>query len=154
MLQWQEERVIPVHIDYVWALFQPDQLQRIMPNVVKHELIEGEPGEVGAKYEQSYQEGKRIETYIVETIKHSDQPDDKNWRIQFSIGKAFKIETEYTLKKQSESETLFIYEGQNEGTNWFGKLMMKLMSRKSNDQVLTTFMERVEEEAKKEAGEA
>ncbi|MET3683157.1 hypothetical protein ABID56_001248 [Alkalibacillus flavidus] len=154
MLTWHEEQVIPVHIDHVWTLFQPDQLHRIMPNVVKHELVEGNHGEPGAKYEQSYQQGKRVETYIVETLEHDDQPNEKHWKMKFAIGRAFQIETEYTLKKQNDSETLFIYKGKNEGTNWFGKLMMKMMSRKSNDKVLTKFMNRVEAEAKKEVEQA
>ncbi|GEN46868.1 SRPBCC family protein [Alkalibacillus haloalkaliphilus] len=150
MLTWKEKRRIPTNIETVWALFQPDQLQRIMPKVVEHELIEGEQGQVGSKHKQSYQEGERVETYIVETLAYEDKEDYKHLTMTFNIGKAFKIERSYTIITKGSQESLLTYEGANRGTNWFGKLFLKLAPSSKNDQVVQEFLDRVVEEAEKE----
>ncbi|WP_017185131.1 SRPBCC family protein [Alkalibacillus haloalkaliphilus] len=150
MLTWKEKRRVPTNIETVWKLFQPDQLHRIMPKVVGHELIEGDAGEVGSKYRQSYQEGKRVETYVVETIAHEDEEDYKYLKVTFNIGKAFNIETSYTVITKGSTESLLTYEGVNRGINWFGKLFIKLAPTSKNDQVVQEFLDRVVEEAKKE----
>ncbi|MDQ0351943.1 hypothetical protein J2R98_001775 [Alkalibacillus filiformis] len=150
MITWKEKRRIPTNIENVWKLFQPDQLQRIMPKVVEHELIKGNVGEVGSKYRQSYQEGKRVETYIVETLAYEDEEDYKHLSVTFNIGKAFNVETTYTIISKGSNESLLTYEGANRGTNWFGKLFMKLAPTSKNDQVVQEFLDRVVEEAEKE----
>ncbi|TFB14228.1 SRPBCC family protein [Filobacillus milosensis] len=149
-MEWKEEQVINANIETVWSLFQPDQMQRIMPKVVKHELVEHVEGEVGTKYEQSYQEGKRVETYIVETLGHTNEPEYKYLKVGFVLGKAFEIETAYTFKKIDERETLFIYEGSNKGVNFVGRAMLKLAGKKASTKVVDEFMERVKEEAEQE----
>ena len=72
MIEWKQERVIAVHIEKVWTLFQHENIQRIMPNVVEMKVIERKPGVVGSKYEQKYKEGKRVETYIVEDLAYEN----------------------------------------------------------------------------------
>ena len=157
MIEWKQERIIKASIENVWSLFQADQLQRIMPKVTKHELVEHVEGEVGTKYEQSYKEGKRQETYIVETLAYEDKPDYKHQHVFFVLGKAFEIHTDYQLEKVDEHQTRFIYKGQNKGSNFVGRAMLKLAGRKGQKgqaQVVTDFMDRVEEEAVKNEEEA
>ncbi|WP_188207250.1 SRPBCC family protein [Alkalibacillus aidingensis] len=151
MIQWKEKRKIPANIEQIWSLFQPDQLQRIMPKVVKHELIDHVEGEIGTTYEQSYQEGKRVVTYIVETLDYSNQEDYKHLKVGFNIGKAFRVETAYTIEKKDDNHSVLTYEGVNQGTNWFGKLMLKMARSKGNDKVINGFLDRVKEEATKES---
>ncbi|MED1865546.1 SRPBCC family protein [Fictibacillus nanhaiensis] len=99
MLTWKEERMIPVNIERIWELFSDENIQRIMPNVVEHTPIEKKEGVVGSTYKQSYKEGRRIETYIVETLAYEDTIDRKHLEIGFSLAKAFEIQTAFTLIK-------------------------------------------------------
>ena len=48
-----------------------------MPKVEEHTLIEKTEGEVGAKHQQKYREGKRVETYIVETTQYENTNNKK-----------------------------------------------------------------------------
>jgi hypothetical protein len=105
--------------------------------------------EVGAKHQQKYREGKRVETYIVETLAFEDSPDKKHKQISFVLGKAFNISLTFELNKIDEKHTKFIYEGQNEGVNFVGRAMLKLGSEKSNNLVVKEFMDKVEQEALK-----
>lgn len=147
MIKWYEERIIPVNIETVWTLFELENIQRIMPNVVENKVIEKKEGVVGSRYEQKYKEGKRIETYIVEDLEYENTPDKKHNKIGFTLAKAFQIETAFTLVKVGEDETKFIYQGQNTGMNFLGKTLLKLGGEKNNKKVVTDFMDRVESEA-------
>lgn len=151
MIKWHEERIIPVNIETIWKLFQLENIQRIMPNVIENKVIEKKEGVVGSKYEQKYKEGKRIETYIVEDLEHENIPDKKHHKIGFTLAKAFQIEAAYTLIKIGDNETRFIYQGQNMGLNFLGKTLLKLGGEKNNKKVVIDFMDRVEEEALREA---
>jgi len=62
-MKWEEERLIDAPIETVWALFEEEQAQRIMPKVVENRWIDKKTGMTGSTYEQTYQEGKRKETY-------------------------------------------------------------------------------------------
>lgn len=104
---------------------------------------------MGAKHLQSYREGKRLETYIVETLKYEDLEDKKQKQISFDLGKAFEITLTLTLLKIDDTHTKFIYEGQNKGVNFVGRAMLKLGSEKSNNKVVQEFMQKVEQEALK-----
>lgn len=112
-------------------------------------LIEKKEEEVGAKHRQSYREGKRLETYIVETLKYEDLEDKKQKQISFVLGKAFEITLTFTLLKIDDTHMKFIYEGQNKGVNFVGRAMLKLGSEKSNNKVVQEFMQKVEQEALK-----
>lgn len=151
MIEWKEERVINANIEKVWDLFADQNIQRIMPKVEEHTLIEKQEHEVGAKHKQSYREGKRVETYIVETLAYEDTEERKHKQIYFVLGKAFEINLRFTLEKVNEEQTKLIYEGHNKGVNFVGRAMLKLGSEKSNNKVVHEFMDRVEQEATKES---
>jgi len=149
MIQWNEERVIHQPIEKVWSLFSDEHIQKIMPKVEEHTLIEGAEQVAGAKHRQTYREGKRLETYIVETLQYVDDSDKKLKQIQFVLGKAFEVSLTFTLQKMDDHETRFIYEGANKGVNFVGRAMLKLSSPKSNMDVVKEFLDRVESEANK-----
>lgn len=149
MIKWSEETEIKVNIEKVWSLFMDKNIHKIMDKVEEHVLIEKQENEVGAKHRQSYREGKRVETYIVETLAYEVRPDKKHKQISFVLGKAFEIMFSFTLYKMDDNHTRFIYEGQNKGVNFVGRAMMKLGSEKSNNKVVQEFMEKVNREALK-----
>jgi hypothetical protein len=149
MIQWKDEITIETNIETVWDLFKDKNIKRIMPKVEAHTLIEKTEAEVGAKHEQQYREGKRVETYIVETLAYKDEADEKLKQISFVIGKAFEVTLTFRLLKLDETHTKFIYEGQNKGVNFVGRAMLKLGSEKSNNKVVQEFLELVRKEAMK-----
>ncbi|MCP3740160.1 SRPBCC family protein [Rossellomorea sp. BNER] len=149
MIQWKEEIIIEANIEKVWELFFDKNIKKIMPKVEEHTLIEKKEGEVGARHEQKYREGKRVETYIVETLAYKDGEDEKQKQISFVLGKAFEINLTFTLHKIDETHTKFIYEGQNRGVNFVGRAMLKLGGKKSNQNVVQEFMQQVQKEAMK-----
>ncbi|WP_335869107.1 SRPBCC family protein [Bacillus sp. 2205SS5-2] len=150
MIKWHEERIIPVNIEVIWHLFEIENIQRIMPNVIENKVIEKKEGVVGTKYQQKYKEGKRIETYIVEDLAYENTPEKKYNKIGFTLAKAFEIEADFTLLKIDDENTKFIYKGQNEGLNFLGKVLLKLGGEKNNKKVVIDFMDLVEEESLKE----
>lgn len=149
MIQWKEEKVIDTNIEKVWSLFSDANIKRIMPKVEEHTLIEKQENEAGAKHQQTYREGKRLETYIVETRAYENREDKKYKSISFVVGKAFEVTLHFTLHKIGENQTKFIYEGQNIGINFVGRAMMKLANKKGNQDVVQEFMNRVQHEALK-----
>jgi hypothetical protein len=149
VIQWKEEIIIEANIEKVWELFFDKNIKKIMPKVEEHTLIEKKEGEVGARHEQKYREGKRVETYIVETLAYKDGEDEKQKQISFVLGKAFEINLTFTLHKIDETHTKFIYEGQNRGVNFVGRAMLKLGGEKSNQNVVQEFMQKVQQESMK-----
>jgi hypothetical protein len=147
MIKWHEERVIPVNIELIWNLFELENIQRIMPNVIENKVLERKEGVVGSKYQQKYKEGKRVETYIVEDLEYENTPERKHNKIGFTLAKAFEIEASFTLVKLNEEETNFIYTGQNTGLNFLGKVLLKLGGEKNNNKVVTDFIDLAESEA-------
>lgn len=148
MIEWNEQRVIDADIETVWSLFKDERIQRIMPKLERHVLVEKEQDEVGAKHEQSYRDGKRIETYIVETLAYEDASDKKLKRLHFVLAKIFEVNLTFTLLKISKDQTRFIYKGSNEGVNFAGKSMLK-MGGPNNKATVSEFMDLVEKEALK-----
>ncbi|MGB7999865.1 MAG: SRPBCC family protein, partial [Anaerobacillus sp.] len=118
MIRWKEDKVIDASIETVWTLFSDQNIKAIMPKVEEHVLIEKEEHEVGAKHRQTYREGKRLETYIVETLAYEDAEYKKLKEISFVLGKAFRIKLCFTLEKRNDLQTNFTYDGQNEGVNF------------------------------------
>ncbi len=149
MIEWKEETIIEANIEKVWMLFSDEHIKKIMPKVEEHTLIEKTEEEVGAKHQQKYREGKRVETYIVETTQYENTENKKLKQTSFVLGKAFEITTTFTLLKIDESHTKFIYEGQNGGVNFVGRAMLKLSSKNANNDVVREFIERVRNEALK-----
>lgn len=147
MIEWNEQRVIDADIETVWNLFKDEEIRRIMPKLEKHVLVEKRQNEVGAKHEQTYREGKRLETYIVETLAYEDAGDRKHKRLHFVLAKMFDVHLSFTLLKLSEGQTRFIYRGSNEGINFIGKSMLKMAGPKSNQATVGEFMDLVEKEA-------
>ncbi|CDQ17806.1 Polyketide cyclase / dehydrase and lipid transport [Halobacillus karajensis] len=147
MIQWENERIIHASIEEVWELFRDYNIKRIMPKVEEHELIEKSETTVGAKHRQTYREGKRLETYTVETLDYEDSPERKYKEIAFVIGRAFEVTASFKLVKIDDNRTRFVYAGQNKGVNFIGKAMMKLANKKGNERVVEEFLDRVENEA-------
>lgn len=150
MVIWREEMLLPVNIEKVWSLFDLENIQRIMPQVVEMKVLERKSGIVGSTYEQSYKEGNKVMKYIVTDLEHEDTPTRKHSRSGFQLAKMFDIEADYVLEKISENETRFIYSGSNKGLNFIGKAMLRIMPKKQNQKVVNEFMERVKHEALKE----
>jgi hypothetical protein len=150
VIQWKEEIMIDRNIEKVWSLFSDRHIKKIMPKVEEHTLIEKKENEAGAKHRQTYREGKRLETYIVETLAYEDTGDKKHKKIHFVLGKAFDITLGFTLIKIDESQTRFIYAGENKGVNFVGRAMLKLGGDKNNLKVVEEFLQKVREEALKQ----
>lgn len=150
MLTWHKEITIQAPIETVWNLFELDQIQRIMPNVVEHKPLEIKEGVIGSTYQQTYKEGKRTETYIVTDIEHENTPDKKHNKVEFSLAKVFKVQAGFTLIKVDDETTRFIYTGQNEGLNFLGRLLTKFAPKKQNEKVVNDFVELVRTEALKD----
>lgn len=148
-MKWEKERIIDAPIDIIWALFEEENAQRIMPKVVENRWIDKKPRITGSTYEQTYQEGKRKETYVVEIVDYRDSNVRKYKRIQFQLARAFEMNLAFTLEKITDHQTKFIYAGSNEGINFVGRAMLKLGSGKNGDQVIIDFLDRVEKEALK-----
>lgn len=149
MIEWKNETIIEANIEKVWELFSDKNIKRIMPKVEEHTLIEKTEEEVGAKHQQTYREGKRVETYIVETKNYENTENKKVKETSFVLGKAFQITMTYTLLKVDDSHTKLIYEGQNKGVNFVGRAMLKLSSKNAKHDVVKEFMDRVSNEALK-----
>lgn len=147
---WKEERLIDAPIDVIWALFEEEQATRIMPKVVENHWIDKKSEMIGSTYNQTYQEGKRKETYVVEITEFEDTVNRKHKRIQFQLARAFEMNLTFTLEKVSEQQTNFIYAGSNRGINFVGRAMLKLGSGKNGDQVIHDFMDRVNLQAMQE----
>lgn len=148
-MNWERKINIHANIETVWQLFTEESMQRIMPQVVAHKLISTDPATKTSIYEETYAEGKREETYLLTEVIRLDTPTEKHKSFDFTIAKMIHSMGEFYLKQLSDSETLFIYRGQNEGLNFLGKTMLKMGSQKKNDAVVENFITRVKEEAEK-----
>jgi len=147
MVKWKEQMVIEAPIEQVWELFQDEKIERIMPKVESHDLLEGEPNATGAKHAQVYTEGKQQQRYIVETLSYVDEPDRKYRETAFEMGQMFKVRYAFSLEKESEQSTRFVYEGENKGMNVTGKMMLLAGSKKAARNTVLNFMNRVKEQA-------
>ncbi|AYC28519.1 SRPBCC family protein [Paenisporosarcina cavernae] len=149
-MNWSKTRTIAVPIEIVWSLFDESQAARIMPKVLKNEWISKTDEMVGSTYEQTYQEGKLTESYVVVITEYENTPDRKIKKLFFQLANTFDMELSFNLEKASETETKFTYSGSNKGTNFLGRAMLLLGSSKKADIVFTDFLNRVEAEALKD----
>ena len=149
MIKWKEEMIIDAGIEKVWSLFRDENIKKLMPKVEEHILLENNDNQLGAKHAQSYHEANQLQTYIVETIGYEELPDKKRKQIQFDMGQLFKVYYSFTLLPDGENRTKFIYEGFNKGKGLLGKAMLLSGSKKSRQQTIQAFMERVRDESRK-----
>ncbi|ANU17219.1 hypothetical protein BBI11_09400 [Planococcus maritimus] len=150
MVKWKEQVVINAPIDQTWRLFQDEHIQRIMPKVESHELLEGKNDAAGAKHAQVYTEGKQQQRYIVETLAYVDEPAKKYRETTFEMGQMFKVRYAFSLEKETEKTTRFIYEGHNKGISVTAKMMLLAGSKKAARNTVLNFMNRVKSQAERE----
>lgn len=148
MVTWREEKVLAIPIEQAWHLFDHDRLQRLIPGVVQHEVIECKPGVVGSTYRQTYMQGNRLETYIVTDLAYTNEPDYKQNTIGFTLAKMFRLEMSFALKRIDATSCRLIYTGKNEGVNFVGRSLLSLGGERENEKIVKGFLERLEKEVK------
>ncbi len=142
MKTWTKTININAPIENVWKLLDGSlaDMQKIMPQVIENKPLKVTEEGVGSIYRQKYKEGKRIETYDVETLEYSNTPDKKILKVGFVLANLFEITAYYELNKINETETSFTYSVTNNALKWFVKLFLLFAS----DKVVVQFLERVE----------
>lgn len=148
MVQWREKRVINAPIEKVWGLFSDEQLQTIMPQLEKHQLVEGPPNQVGSKYAQQNRMGQRVVSYVMEITAFEDSPEQKRKDIGFVAAGLFKVSLSFALSRIGDEKTLFVYSGSTTGANLVGRTLLKLDQQNSSRQEVEELMNRVVEAAK------
>ncbi|MCY1447660.1 hypothetical protein D9M71_642900 [compost metagenome] len=141
MKTWTKTININAPIENVWKLLDGSlaDMQKIMPQVIENKPVKVTEEGVGSIYRQKYKEGKRIETYDVETLEYSNTPDKKILKVGFVLANLFEITAYYELNKINETETFFTYSVTNNALKWFVKLFLLFAS----DKVVVQFLERV-----------
>lgn len=141
MKTWTKTININAPIENVWKLLDGSlaDMQKIMPQVIENKPVKVTEEGVGSIYRQKYKEGKRIETYDVETLEYSNTPDKKILKVGFVLANFFEITAYYELNKINETETSFTYSVTNNALKWFVKLFLLFAS----DKVVVEFLERV-----------
>jgi len=141
MKTWTKSININAPIENVWKLLDGSlaDMQKIMPQVIENKPVKVTEEGVGSIYRQKYKEGKRIETYDVETLEYSNTPDKKILKVGFVLANLFEITAYYELNKINETETSFTYSVTNNALKWFVKLFLLFAS----DKVVVQFLERV-----------
>ncbi|WP_421926779.1 SRPBCC family protein [Lysinibacillus capsici] len=141
MKTWTKTININAPIENVWKLLDGSlaDMQKIMPQVIENKPVKVTEEGVGSIYRQKYKEGKRIETYDVETLEYSNTPDKKILKVGFVLTNLFEITAYYELNKINETETSFTYSVTNNALKWFVKLFLLFAS----DKVVVQFLERV-----------
>lgn len=138
---------IHTNIERVWRLFQDENIQKIMPKIEDHQVVEKRNNTKGAKHAQSYTEGNQLVTYIVETVDYVDEADRKLKHTHFQMSGTIEVEYIIRLEKVSNSTTKLIYEGSNKGMTLTAKLMLMAGSKTKRDETVKGFMDRVKREA-------
>lgn len=141
MKTWTKTININAPIENVWKLLDGSlaDMQKIMPQVIENKPVKVTEEGVGSIYRQKYKEGKRIETYDVETLEYSNTPDKKILKVGFVLANLFEITAYYELNKINETETSFTFSVTNNALKWFVKLFLLFAS----DKVVVQFLERV-----------
>ncbi|MCR6522420.1 SRPBCC family protein [Lysinibacillus capsici] len=141
MKTWTKTININSPIENVWKLLDGSlaDMQKIMPQVIENKPVKVTEEGVGSIYRQKYKEGKRIETYDVETLEYSNTPDKKILKVGFVLANLFEITAYYELNKINETETSFTYSVTNNALKWFVKLFLLFAS----DKVVVQFLDRV-----------
>ncbi|MFC4735181.1 SRPBCC family protein [Bacillus daqingensis] len=151
MTQWSSTVHILAPIEQVWTLFDGTlaHTQKIMPQVEANEPVTITDEKVGSVYRQTYQEGRRTETYEVETIAYCDLPGQKQLRVSFTLANMFDITAEYILIRHTASSTIFRYTVTNRPTNPILRWMLLFAS----DKTVKAFTQRVKLVAESKGGD-
>ncbi|AIY05466.1 hypothetical protein Plano_1501 [Planococcus sp. PAMC 21323] len=147
MVEWTEQQLINASIEDVWTLFSDARLQTIMPQLEKHQLIEGHPNQVGSKYAQQNRIKGRVVNYVMEVTSYVDRPDFKQKDLYFVPAGLFQITLSFVFKKLDHNQTLFVYSGSNRGANLIGRTLLKLDAQNSSKQEVLELIERVKKAA-------
>ncbi|GEM_PF-5103822 len=146
-MEWKEKTLVPTHIEVVWNIFQDQHVTKLMPKVTEHKLIEGKSDTIGARYRQTSQDGRKTETYIVETTQYLDSPSRKEKELHFFLDNAFEVKLRFVLIKINENETELIYEGCKKPVNFKGKLKQKLSTTRTRRQGIQKLVQNIVREA-------
>lgn len=116
MKTWEHETTINAPIEEVWQLFDGpvEKIKKVMPNIISIEQIKETESQIGNVYRQRFKNGKRIQTYDVETLEYQNGPDYKKLKTKFTIPRMMTITTLYSLQKIEEGKVKFYYESTNE----------------------------------------
>lgn len=142
MKVWQADTVITAPIEAVWDVIDgsEDHLKALDPHIVSHIIINETPERIGSKYQQTYREGTKDMTYIVEVIDYDESPTKKRFTIGFNLGGMFDITAGYQLIALDPNTTHLTYRTTNQPLKFFAKIMMKLMK---NDSVVKQHLQRI-----------
>jgi hypothetical protein len=146
-MEWKEKTLVPTHIEVVWNIFQDQHVTKLMPKVTEHKLIEGKSDTIGARYRQTSRDGRKTETYIVETTQYLDSPSRKEKELHFFLDNAFEVKLRFVLIKINENETELIYEGCKKPVNFKGKLKQKLSTTRTRRQGIQKLVQNIVREA-------
>ena len=142
LMSWNKTVEINANIEKIWELFNEENYQKIIPQVVSTKLIEEDEENNIKIYEEVYREGNREETYLM--TEHTVESDAiKQQDFNFTIANAIYSEGTFLLEKIDENNTRFTYSGFNEGRNFFFKMMLKFASKKNEEKVVDEFIERL-----------
>lgn len=149
MISWDQSIEINASIENIWALLQSEEKQRIMPQVVHTKLLEADEVNNVFTYEQTYQEGKRQESYLLteQILINTDNKKTKNF--EFTISDVIHTNATFSLTKLSNNKTVFHYKGTNTGKSFLGKMMLKMASNTRNDKTVQDFLLLVKSESEK-----
>lgn len=149
MLSWDQSIEIQASIEKIWSLLQSEDRQTIMPGVVNTKLIQADETANIYLYEQTYQEGKRQETYELTEQILLDTPQQKRKTFAFTIGGMIHTEAVFDLMKLTNERTVFHYSGTNTGESFLGRMMLKMASNAKNDQTVEKFLHLMKQESEK-----
>lgn len=118
---WIGDIVIHAPIDRAWMLFDNSEahVQKIIPNVVSHTLLEKTSDIVGSRYLQKYVEGKRSIEYVVTVHDYLDTPDFKKIVLHFRIPKCFDVLITHSLTRTNDSTTAYHYRVEHKPLVWW-----------------------------------
>lgn len=151
MIKWDESIIINKSIDDVWeVLNDPNYTKVIMPQVVSTKLISEDISTNTRVYEESYQEGKRIETYELVEIITCDETERKSKFFTFTIANMLCTESNYTLTKIDEDSVKLQYDGINKGVSMIGKIVLRLAQKSANTSIVLSFLYKVKEVCEQE----
>ena len=142
MKTWTKDIEINANIEEIWKFFDGnlEDMQKIMPQVVRNEPIHITDDKIGTIYRQGYKEGKKVVEYDVKVLEYKNTPEEKQLKITFNLANMFDITAAYELKKIDDHQTYFKYTTSNKPLKWFIKIMLKLSK---SDKVVVQFVERV-----------
>ncbi len=123
-----------------------EQMQKIMPNVVKNDPVTETENIIGSIYRQSYKEGEEIQEYDVEVLEYIQTPAHQKKKFGFVLAGLFDITATHELTKVDETHTLYRYTATNKALN---KMAEKFLEG-ATDSVVVDFVNNVKQIAESE----